>query len=85
MKKLKVALLSLLIAGSVSVSMSGMSSSMVHAAPIKDPNIKIEKNLGQEKIRVYIETNNKSAKSEITTQYSVRWNLSENGFSTSKS
>ena len=82
MKKMKVALLSLLIAGSVSGSMSGMSSSMVHAAPIKDPNIKIEKNLGQEKIRVYIETNNKSAKSEITTQYSVRWNLSENGFST---
>ena len=80
MKKMKVALLSLMIAGSV--SMSGISSSMVHAAPTPGTSFAVEKNVGQEKIRVYVETNNKTTKSTLTSQYSVRWNLSENGFST---
>ena len=82
MKKMKVALLSLLIAGSVSGSMSGMSSALVHAAPTQGSSFAFEENVGQEKIRVYVETNNKTTKSSLTGQYSVRWNLSENGFST---
>jgi subtilisin len=82
MKKMKGALLSLLIAGSVTGSMSSMSSSLVHATPTQDASSLVEKEVGVEKFRVYIESNNQSTKSALTSQYSVRWNLGENGFST---
>ncbi len=78
MKKMKVALLSLVLAGSV----SGFTSSQVFASPTQGTTDIIEKNIEQEKIRVYVETNNKVAKTSLTNQYSARWHLSENGFST---
>jgi subtilisin len=95
MKKMKIALLSLMLVGSV----SGFTSPQVYAAPTSGISETIEKKVGQEKIRVYIEVNNyntynddddnnynnnyiKTMKSQLSSQYSVRWDLSENGFST---
>ena len=94
MKKMKIALLSLMLVGSV----SGFTSPQVYATPTPGISETIEKKVGQEKIRVYIEVNNyntyddddnnynnnyiKTMKSQLSSQYSVRWDLSENGFST---
>jgi subtilisin len=73
MKKMKSMLLSLMIAGSVITP--------VHATTVNSEDI-IEKGVGQETFRVYVEANNKSAKSTLKMQYSPRWELTENGFST---
>lgn len=81
MKKFKYALLSLLLAGSVSGSLSAISSP-AYAAPTKDVSYSIEKKGGQEKFRVYIEAPNQATKKSLSSQHSVRWNLTETGFST---
>jgi subtilisin len=81
MKKFKYALLSLLLAGSVSGSLSAVSSP-AYASPTKDVSFSIEKKFGQEKFRVFIEAQNQSTKKSLSNQHSVRWNLSETGFST---
>lgn len=73
MKRMKSAVLSLLIAGSVITptyaSTFNSEDSSVHS-------------VGQETFRVYVESNNKSTKSSLKGQYSIRWELTENGFST---
>ena len=81
MKKLKYALLGLLLVGSVSGSLTAVSSP-THAAVKKEVSFVIDKKAGQEKIRVYIEAPNQTTKKSLTNQHSVRWNLSETGFST---
>ncbi|KGR84296.1 S8 family peptidase [Lysinibacillus odysseyi] len=73
MKKMKSTLLSLLIAGAVinpvhATTMNGDSSSR------NDDSL--------ETFRVYVEANNPSSKSTLQAQYSPRWELTENGFST---
>ncbi|TKI69785.1 peptidase S8 [Lysinibacillus mangiferihumi] len=73
MKKVKSTLLSLLIAGSV--------INPVYATAM-DSEDSSGNDGGQEKFRVYVEANKKSEKSTLKTQYSVRWELTENGFST---
>lgn len=72
MRRMKSALLSLLIAGSVITP--------VHAATMNSENS--SNSIGQETFRVYVEAKNKSTKSSLKKQYSVRWELTENGFST---
>lgn len=72
MRRMKSALLSLLIAGSVITP--------VHAATMNSENS--SNSIGQETFRVYVEAKNKSTKSSLKNQYSVRWELTENGFST---
>lgn len=76
MKKMKSVLLSLLIAGSVITP--------VHATTLNDEASTVDRKaaVGQETFRVYVEANNKSAKSSLKKQYSVRWDLSDTGFST---
>lgn len=76
MKKMKSVLLSLLIAGSVITP--------VHATTLNGEESSVDRNsaVGQEKIRVYVEANNKSVKSSLKKQYSARWDLTETGFST---
>jgi len=73
MKKVKMALLSLLIAGSVTAPVQAATLSSESASEDRNSN---------EKFRVYVEANNKSEKASLTNQFSVRWELSENGFST---
>ncbi|CAM5605415.1 hypothetical protein LSPH24S_00371 [Lysinibacillus sphaericus] len=73
MKKMKSTLLSLLIAGSV--------INPVYATAMNSEDSSGNDG-GQEKFRVYVETNKKSEKSTLKNQYSVRWELTENGFST---
>jgi subtilisin len=73
MKKMKSTLLSLLIAGSVITP--------VHATTLESEE-DLVKNIGQETFRVYVEANNTSVKSSMKKQHSVRWELTENGFST---
>ncbi|MGE7983130.1 S8 family peptidase [Solibacillus sp. NPDC093137] len=73
MKKVKSTLFSLLIAGSL--------MSPAHAATLGSEDNSAN-NVGQEKFRVYIEANNQSAKQSAKAQYSARWELTENGFST---
>lgn len=84
MKKFKVTLFSLLLAGSVTGSMFTDTSSPAYAAPAptKEVSFTIDKKMGQEKFRVYIEAKNQNTKKSLTSQHSVRWNLSETGFST---
>lgn len=73
MKKMKSTLLSLLIAGSV--------INPVYATAM-DSEDSLGNDGGQEKFRVYVEANKKTEKSTLKTQYSARWELTENGFST---
>ena len=73
MKKVKSTFFSLLIAGSL--------MSPAHAATLGSEDNSAN-NVGQEKFRVYIEANNQSAKQSAKAQYSARWELTENGFST---
>lgn len=73
MKKMKSTLLSLLIAGAV--------INPVHATTMSSDSSS-RNDESQEKFRVYVEANNTSAKSTLKTQYSPRWELTENGFST---
>ncbi len=68
-----MAVLSLLIAGSMTAP--------VQAASLDSESNSSDRN-SSEKFRVYVEANNKAAKASLTNQYSVRWELSENGFST---
>ncbi|MEK4629150.1 MAG: S8 family peptidase [Solibacillus sp.] len=74
MKKMKSALFSLLIAGSVITP--------VHATTMESAESGFDKKLGLETFRVYVEANDKSTKSSVKGQHSVRWELTENGFST---
>ncbi|MBD8032734.1 S8 family peptidase [Solibacillus merdavium] len=73
MKKVKSTLLGLLMAGAL-------------VSPVQATTLNTEdssaNNVGQEKFRVYVEANNQSAKASVKTQYSARWELTENGFST---
>lgn len=75
MKIWKTTFLSLLIAGSVLAPLQAQAATV-------DKEESSVKSVGQEKFRVYVETNNKSTKSSLKGQYSARWELSENGFST---
>ncbi|MGM9949620.1 MAG: S8 family peptidase [Lysinibacillus sp.] len=73
MKKMKSVLLSLVMAGAV-------------ITPVQATALNSEErsanNIVQETFRVYVEANNKSVKSSLKAQYSARWELTENGFST---
>ncbi|MEK3764472.1 MULTISPECIES: S8 family peptidase [unclassified Solibacillus] len=73
MKKFKSTLLGLLMAGAL-------------VSPVQATTLNTEdssaNNVGQEKFRVYVEANNQSAKASAKAQYSVRWELTDNGFST---
>ena len=73
MKKVKSTLLGLLMAGAL-------------VSPVQATTLNTEdssaNNVGQEKFRVYVEANNQSAKASAKAQYSVRWELTDNGFST---
>ncbi|WP_107937884.1 S8 family peptidase [Ureibacillus chungkukjangi] len=74
MKKMKSTLLGLLLAGSI--------INPAYATTMNNSEDYSENNINQEKFRVYVEANNKSAKSVLKSQYSIRWELTENGFST---
>lgn len=71
MRKVKMLVLSALIAGTLSapIQVAGATS------PIEDKN-------SSETFRVYVEANNKTTKSTLKGQYEARWELTENGFST---
>lgn len=77
MSKVKMAIASLLIAGSLAAPVQASSVA-------ETPSSSEDRNSGivQEKFRVYVETNNKSSKASLASQYEVRWELSDNGFST---
>ena len=70
MKKSKKILMSALVTASLVIPSFG-----VNAAPSMDKN-------SAEKFRVYVEAANDSSKASLQKQYDVRWELSENGFST---
>ncbi|MBD8037607.1 S8 family peptidase [Solibacillus sp. A46] len=73
MKKVKSTLLGLLMAGAL-------------VNPVQATTLNTEdssaNNVGQEKFRVYVEANSQSAKASAKAQYSARWELTDNGFST---
>lgn len=71
MRKVKMLVLSALIAGTLSapIQVAGATS------PSEDKN-------SSETFRVYVEANNKTTKSTLKGQYEARWELTENGFST---
>ena len=73
MRTMKSALLSLLIAGSVITP--------AYATSMESEEIGLDKKVGLETFRVYVEANNKSTKSSVKGQHSARWELTENGFS----
>ncbi|WP_298468226.1 S8 family serine peptidase [Psychrobacillus sp. FSL W7-1457] len=77
MSKFKIALASLLIAGSLAAPVQASSPEETPSS-VEDRN----SNVGVEKFRVYVEANNKANKASLANQYEVRWELSENGFST---
>ena len=77
MSKFKIALASLLIAGSLAAPVQASSPEETPSS-VEDRN----SNVGVEKFRVYVEANNKANKASVANQYEVRWELSENGFST---
>lgn len=71
MRKVKMLVLSALIAGTLSAPIQ-----VAGATPPSD-----DKN-SSETFRVYVEANNKTTKSTLKGQYEARWELTENGFST---
>ncbi|MEK4523039.1 S8 family serine peptidase [Psychrobacillus sp. FSL W7-1493] len=77
MSKFKIALASLLIVGSLAAPVQASSPEETPSS-VEDRN----SNVGVEKFRVYVEANNKANKASLANQYEVRWELSENGFST---
>lgn len=77
MSKFKIALASLLIAGTLAAPVQASSPEETPSS-VEDRN----SNVGVEKFRVYVEANNKANKASLANQYEVRWELSENGFST---
>lgn len=76
MNKAKLLLLSAVLVGSLAAPMQASSS--VSATS----NEAIDSAKGMETFRVYVESNTKSTKNNIKNQYDVRWELTENGFST---
>ncbi|WP_419961254.1 S8 family peptidase [Psychrobacillus sp. BM2] len=76
MNKAKLLLLSAVLVGSLAAPMQASSS--VSAIS----NEAIDSAKGMETFRVYVESNTKSTKNNIKNQYDVRWELTENGFST---
>lgn len=76
MNKAKLLLLSAVLVGSLAAPMQASSS--VSATS----NEAIDSAKGMETFRVYVESNTKSTKNTIKNQYNVRWELTENGFST---
>lgn len=76
MNKAKLLLLSAVLVGSLVAPMQASSS--VSATS----NEAIDSAKGMETFRVYVESNTKSTKNNIKNQYDVRWELTENGFST---
>ena len=76
MNKAKLLLLSAALIGSLTIPLQG--TSLVNATSSE----LIDSAKGSETFRVYIESNNKSTKNNIKNQYQVRWELTENGFST---
>ncbi|MER2076637.1 S8 family serine peptidase [Psychrobacillus psychrotolerans] len=76
MNKAKLLLLSAAIIGSLTIPLQG--TSLVNATSSE----LIDSAKGSETFRVYVESNNKSTKNNIKNQYQVRWELTENGFST---
>ena len=52
------------------------------AMPTMGASAATESSNGGEKFRVYVETSNASTKSSLKNNYKVRWELTENGFST---
>lgn len=76
MNKAKLLLLSAALIGSLTIPLQG--TSLVNATSSE----LIDSAKGSETFRVYVESNNKSTKNNIKNQYQVRWELTENGFST---
>ena len=74
MKKFKTILLSALLVGTLSTPIQGSYAASTTEAS-DDQN-------SSEKFRVYVEANNKSLKGNLKKQHKVRWELTENGFST---
>ncbi|MEI4768710.1 S8 family peptidase [Psychrobacillus sp. FJAT-51614] len=71
MRKVKMLVLSALIAGTLSAPIQVAGAT----PPSEDKN-------SSETFRVYVEANNKTTKSTLKDQYNARWELTENGFST---
>lgn len=90
MKKVKSALLSLLMAGSVITPVYATTTNSEEVLVNEDSFVEerllsedlMKDDVGLEKFRVYVETNNQAMKSSAKKQFSVRWELTENGFST---
>ena len=76
---MKSALLSLFIAGSV-ITPAYATTTNIEDSLVSDDLLMDGGSL--EKFRVYVEANNKAEKSSMKNQFSVRWELTENGFST---
>ncbi|MET0959924.1 MAG: S8 family serine peptidase [Psychrobacillus psychrotolerans] len=76
MNKAKLLLLSAALIGSLTIPLQG--TSLVNATSSE----LIDSAKGSETFRVYVESNNKSTKNNMKNQYQVRWELTENGFST---
>lgn len=74
MRKMKTVLLSALLVGALTAPFQGSYAANV-TSPSEDKN-------SSETFRVYVEANNQSMMSALSSQYSVRWQLTENGFST---
>lgn len=76
MNKAKLLLLSAALIGSLTIPLQGTSFVNATSSEL------IDSAKGSETFRVYVESNNKSTKNNIKNQYQVRWELTENGFST---
>lgn len=76
MNKAKLLLLSAALIGSLTIPLQG--TSLVNATSSESLDSAKE----SETFRVYVESNNKSTKNNIKNQYQVRWELTDNGFST---
>ena len=76
MNKAKLLLLSAALIGSLTIPLQGTSFVNATSSEL------IDTAKGSETFRVYVESDNKSTKNNIKNQYQVRWELTENGFST---
>ena len=80
MKNFKKALFSFALIGSLNATAFALPT--LEAAAAEKPSISIEKGVKQDKFRVLIETKDSSAKKTYSNQYKVRWNITEEGFTT---
>lgn len=78
MSKLKMILLSALLAGALTTPVQG--SFVANATSPNDDSLNSAND--SETFRVYVEANNKTLKTSLKGSYKVRWELTENGFST---